>query len=296
MFPDFASERVVRVGSADDPNTALTHFDRMAIGLDGWIYTLHPRVPEILIHGPDGSPLGSFGREGEGPGEFTRPIGVGVLGDTVWVTDRGSSVSYFSVDGDLIRTERFPTSLGDAPSYPTHVFSGGRLLFSSGFDVAQVQGNDSVGAPVLRGWSSTTGNLHIDTLFVLYFSRLFFTIEGSSFPFTEPWNDAPVWLPSPVSDRIYVLDRASTGAPSAMGTFTINAFDTRQGMDTVFSTPVPFFPTEVTEALMDSVASELADQFSQVVRLEPAVPTKDRRSHDTPSQCACGPGVGGWSG
>ncbi len=42
----------------------------------------------VLEYDPDGGHVATYGREGEGPGELKRPLGVAIgPGDTVWVND-----------------------------------------------------------------------------------------------------------------------------------------------------------------------------------------------------------------
>ena len=64
-------------GIAGDP------FDRL--------FVLDAAGKRLLGFGPDGRPIGSWGREGGGPGELNSPSGLGVgPGDSLWVVDRGN--------------------------------------------------------------------------------------------------------------------------------------------------------------------------------------------------------------
>ncbi|HUE76898.1 MAG TPA: hypothetical protein VMM83_03075 [Longimicrobiales bacterium] len=54
----------------------------------GHIYVADEEGSRVLEYGPDGRHVATYGREGEGPGELKRPLGVAVgSGDTVWVND-----------------------------------------------------------------------------------------------------------------------------------------------------------------------------------------------------------------
>ena len=61
---------------------------------------------EVRLYTPDGGLVGSAGREGEGPGEFSGGIYEMVMGagDTSWVRDWGRRVSMFGPDLTLART------------------------------------------------------------------------------------------------------------------------------------------------------------------------------------------------
>ncbi|MEI2720021.1 MAG: hypothetical protein V9E87_07740 [Gemmatimonadales bacterium] len=65
---------------------------------------------------PDGRPLGTFGRNGEGPGEFRRIEGTraGWIGDTLWLTESGvPRITFVGPDRKLLRMERRPAELLD---------------------------------------------------------------------------------------------------------------------------------------------------------------------------------------
>jgi len=117
-LPRLVAEERMRIGSVDDPETALTSFFALEIGPDGRIYTAHRRDQQIRIHSPDGQPLGAFGREGEGPGEFLSPGWMIIADREVRVWDRRLlRVSYFSLDGGFLRDERFQPKARTDPRY-----------------------------------------------------------------------------------------------------------------------------------------------------------------------------------
>ena len=65
---------------------------------------------------PDGRPLGTFGRNGEGPDEFRRIEGTraGWIGDTLWLTESGvPRITFVGPDRKLLRMERRPAELLD---------------------------------------------------------------------------------------------------------------------------------------------------------------------------------------
>ena len=56
-------------------------------GGNGVWYVLDATTPTVHMLDGDGARLGTFGREGEGPGEFLGPVAVAVGGDAVAVAD-----------------------------------------------------------------------------------------------------------------------------------------------------------------------------------------------------------------
>jgi hypothetical protein len=70
---------------------------------DGTLYVLESQDRHVRVFGPDGARLGTRGRPGEGPGEFTLPTAIGLVGDTLWVRDAGMQrISWFDRDGALV--------------------------------------------------------------------------------------------------------------------------------------------------------------------------------------------------
>lgn len=61
----------------------------MAQGADGSLLLLDPTLKSLFRFSPRGELLGRIGRDGGGPGEFRWPVGIGSLGDQIWVFDYG---------------------------------------------------------------------------------------------------------------------------------------------------------------------------------------------------------------
>ncbi|MGW8283670.1 MAG: hypothetical protein ACWGON_10250, partial [Gemmatimonadota bacterium] len=68
----------------------------------GRLFVLDGAGQRVLGYDPDGEPIGVWGREGGGPGEFASPSGLAVgPGDSLWVVDRGNRrVTLFPPDPD----------------------------------------------------------------------------------------------------------------------------------------------------------------------------------------------------
>ena len=67
---------------------------------DTW-FVLDRRATQVHRFDESGTLLGSFGRRGEGPGEFRRPAAIASRGDTVFVLD-GGDLHSFDLDGSRL--------------------------------------------------------------------------------------------------------------------------------------------------------------------------------------------------
>ncbi|UCC82146.1 MAG: hypothetical protein JSW46_14295 [Gemmatimonadota bacterium] len=77
----------------------------LAVAADGAIYTFDSHATELRKYGPDGTYLGTFGREGGGPGEYKRPDGgLAVLSDgRVVLRDPGNTrLTVYSGEGEYL--------------------------------------------------------------------------------------------------------------------------------------------------------------------------------------------------
>ena len=71
----------------------------------GTWFVLDRRGTQVHRISEAGSLLGSFGREGEGPGEFSRPVAIAARGDTVIVLD-GTRLQLYDLEGSHVADRR----------------------------------------------------------------------------------------------------------------------------------------------------------------------------------------------
>lgn len=122
----------VKIGSVDDPMYVFGPVTALVPGPDGFLHSLHSREGSVRRWSADGTPSGSVGRVGEGPGEFRQPMDMGFFGDSLWVWDwAGRHVSYFDLGGEFHGRVSPEFDFGGpegAPPRPSRPFRDGTFL------------------------------------------------------------------------------------------------------------------------------------------------------------------------
>lgn len=112
-------ERSLNISVADNPNVLVGDFSGVAVDSDGVIYAADTRLQKIHLYSPEGKYLDSLGREGKGPGEFTRiDPEMRILSDTLYVKDdRANRISLFNLQSrELAGTSIIPNTNLDGVS------------------------------------------------------------------------------------------------------------------------------------------------------------------------------------
>jgi hypothetical protein len=101
-------EPEVRIGVFEgEDHDMLGDVRSIAVAPDGAIYVMDAQVPALRKYGPDGRFVATFGREGEGPGEYRGPDGgLAVLEDgrVVLRDPRNGRLQVYSGQGDPLAT------------------------------------------------------------------------------------------------------------------------------------------------------------------------------------------------
>lgn len=128
---------VLRIGSTDGACDAFGNVMSLAVDGDGRIYVADSQANDIRVFSPEGECVRTFGRSGEGPGEFRLLAGIvwqppGFL----WTIDSiRERLTVFDSLGTVLATH--PVRLGPAASHPWRMWvdGGGSLhLWIPGFD------------------------------------------------------------------------------------------------------------------------------------------------------------------
>jgi len=106
----FAYEKVLTIRPDPAvPESYLGSPGAMTMSEDGTIFVGDGRAGRVVAFSLDGAFLQTYGRRGQGPGEFTRPDLLEVIDGTLWAQDRlGLRTHVFSLDGSFLRTVGIP--------------------------------------------------------------------------------------------------------------------------------------------------------------------------------------------
>lgn len=96
---------------------------------DGSLLVLDRQGKRVLRYGPEGEHRGTYGREGQGPGELAQPLAMAVgPGDTIWVSDFSNSrLTGYPRAGGESRSVPFPDNSG-FPSQRMAVIDDGYIM------------------------------------------------------------------------------------------------------------------------------------------------------------------------
>ena len=105
----------VRTLSEDlqNPESLLDQPAWFAMDQNGWCYLLHNHDKRIQVFNSNGDYVSSFGRQGEGPGEFRNPVLQYISGDTLCIFDPPlQRTTLYRTDGTLLGVVRTPPNVG----------------------------------------------------------------------------------------------------------------------------------------------------------------------------------------
>ena len=126
----------------------LAHPTDIDVGVDGDVYIADARANHIVHLPANGAAARTIGREGQGPGEFSRPSVVRSKPGGLLIFDRGNGrVQYLSREGNFLSVVEAPPQSLASPLYLQS--DGGILVGSMGVDSSLVMSFDSSGS--LRG-------------------------------------------------------------------------------------------------------------------------------------------------
>ena len=145
----------------------------------------------------DGSLRGSWGRSGEGPGEFLESTGVAVVGRHLYVLDGSQRrLSIFESTGELVRTVNLQNA-GMGAYYPRRL--GGAVGDPALFDLAEPMGDERIVIARTFAPNADEESVRQDTVIVYPRStatRLRLTAPGApNYRVSPPYSSAPQWAP-----------------------------------------------------------------------------------------------------
>jgi hypothetical protein len=106
-LPVAVADLDLQLGAGGEDGFAFGRIPGVAVAPDGSIHILEAQEHRVTVVDASGRARGSYGRRGQGPGEFMSPGGIGQMGDTTWVVDpAGRRISHFR-DGALVGTSGY---------------------------------------------------------------------------------------------------------------------------------------------------------------------------------------------
>jgi hypothetical protein len=251
----------VRIGDDESgPAFEFTELSQILVAGDA-VYVAQTGLQEIRVFDSRGRHLQTIGRRGGGPGEFDGLQSIGFVGDTLWAIDTHlRRVTLFSATGKLLMTLPFESVSEKRGvdgnfffTYPVALLRDGSALGFGGTTGVAIAAGRVTKTPILR--MTRTGKT-LDTLGWVPIGNtnmILRSTNGTAYR-TQPFSDAPITAYSPVSQRIFVVNRkaATSAAPSS---FLVTALQTNG--DTLWSKGYAYTPERMDGRLADSVRDSM---------------------------------------
>ena len=234
----------------------------LGVAPDGRIAITQPQDHSVRFFDPNGQPLATVGRRGQGPGEFESIVAAGWIGDTLWVAE-GARYSLVSPRHVVARTMRPPPASvapADRERLPRLSEAYTFTLRSDGSRVVSA----TVYPPYPSGWGM--GSVPIVAvapdgavgILLTTVNALAGSVEARNTRGPPDWARIPFHPPlvhavAPDGDRLALVSTSLEG-PEA-GTFRVTVH--RITGDTAFSRTYPFtgapIPRHVADSAMNAV-------------------------------------------
>ena len=256
------------LGGVDAPETsAFIRVPPLEVGPDGSLFLLARSANEVRRFGPDGTFLNTIGREGEGPGEFQNAYLFGLVGDTIWVRNLSPpSVSYFTSDGEYLRTDTYrnPTiSRNGIPDGPEAILGAGSWFMVGAVPFGGPRGPVDVPLLIVR-----PGDLR-DTLATAIDPTSVYLPDVGTFGGIRPYPLHPLYDVVPGGEAVLVAEWG--GEEVAEGAFSLRRFRPDGTLD--LDSTVRFAPVPLLARVADSIVAAAADSVSALVpRLNAELP------------------------
>lgn len=195
----------LRIGSFDSPDDALTRVQPHLIAMDsvGRLYIGQPDRGEVRIYDSDGNLVRMIGRRGAGPAEFSSMFSLGLDGGALYVANLlPARVTYFSLEGELLRTE-------DWNNHPS-ISSTPPFKVSSSHDVSFVSPLRNSGEPTPLQYLKVSSDGTIKGTLLSVPSnetRVDINMTGRAASIPQPFPDYPLLAIAPDGDRYITVER-----------------------------------------------------------------------------------------
>ena len=227
------------------------------------VYVLDAQSLEVTIWTPDGTLIGRVGGRGEGPGEFSDPGPLFLHNDRFQVGDRARYTT-FTLEGDVLRTDGFPSLLGPASRIDAFTRFQVFAMFSDGsvgglgitpwVMSGDIPEEDDPAVPVLRA-SQDDGDWGLDTLGLLSFRDVYARLDHPEYGetmATQRWIRPDHYQMDPWNSSV-VISRPLRTHPGVLELIEVSLAG-----DTLWTRQVQLPPIPVTEADVEAAVDETA--------------------------------------
>lgn len=181
-----------------DENLAFNVPSDIVLDDDGNIYILDAGNDRIQKFDPEGKFLASFGREGQGPGEFQSPTSLDfdAEGNLIVADRRSRKIQIFSPEGSLLKT----TAMTKSPLSRVYALNSG-LLATVGTLGYDIEAKDKGPLPKLIRLLDSEGNIQREFGDMFDYKHRMLNQRGNSFHFVVDSNDS-IYLSFSYQNRI----------------------------------------------------------------------------------------------
>lgn len=145
-------QQLWEVGAEDDDEVLFGVIASLAVDENGVVYVLDRQLTQVSMFSPDGAYLGPVGREGEGPGEYSRigQVFVSAPGEIAVVQRMPGRIVTLHEDSTPGSEIRLPDSLSGAPAFFFAGLRAGEDLVLSLRQVQRQQQSMSMSTSLMR--------------------------------------------------------------------------------------------------------------------------------------------------
>lgn len=248
VTPRLVSE--VRIGTKGGSEYALTQVADLAVDAQDAVFVLQSQERLVRVFDRYGRFVRTLGREGEGPGEFRRPLALGWRADTLWVWDAQlTRLNFFSRDGTFLR------SLGLTVRGTAALTAVGALVEPFVYPGL----GSGTPAPLLR--LDDRGQV-VDTMAQLTLGAGggIIALPGFREGFGPFFGNKALWSVSPDGDAVFLVERKPAEQDS---TAMFRVTKLSPGGDTVFSVAYGYQPVRIDDEILRCAVSDVVERFSR---------------------------------
>lgn len=249
----------LRIGSVDDSASAMANVGSLAVDSGGRIYVSQPVDRTIRVFDAEGLHVGTFGRPGDGPGEFRQLSQIGIFTDTLYASDRTAGrVTFLALDGQLLGTlPLIPHGLGEdwVPLAPMRLGPGGVALALPGF--LGTQRDPDADYLFLFLHVDRSGAIVDTAALVARPPGTWIRVRSPFGPImlNQPFAGGPLPTISPDGLRVAVAGAGKTTGGNG-ATFRVSVLGSIR--DTIWSNSYAYEPTPIAPSMVDSTVSAMA--------------------------------------